>query len=372
MKKCVYLLLIFLLLFSCVSVQWDKDIPEKKKADFLIRHLNEEYEAGVKNSDLKKLNDLLKYVELIESFDKTRFDDKELLIKKINESIINIKAKKFDKARGFVSKKDFYNASLEFIDIKEIESQNKEITDFFKNNKNEIELSINNNLESIEKMLKDEAFQKAKLILGKLGKITTSSKKVNDLMKETIKLENQKLNTLLNDARSSFEKKDYKKSLTLSKLILDFDNNFKDAGEIFKSSFLSLKVEKEKSIESDKTKKKKSSEKEDNAKIVDTLYKKALELFNMGKYSESEKEIKRYLDKSDDKKGRELEAKIKKVIKEISEKIKTILGDAILNYNSEKYENALNQFKEVLSLDPDNEEALEYKSRIEKRIKAFE
>ena len=376
-----YLLLFFVfLIFSCKTMNtgWDGNIPEKRKSDLLIRYLNEEYKDALSKNDLQKLTKILKELDWIDTLDKTKLGAKLTLYENINYSIGQIKKKKINRASILFQKKDVYGAILEYLEVLNIEPSNEDAKLFFEKNEESVNKTIASILPSIKKIITNGNYSSAETVLLRL-QLVSKNPEISTLLKEINKLRIEKNNKMLIEAKKSFNEKDYNKSLSLAKQVLDFDNKNNKAIKIYENAFFEIqnltKQEKGKLVTTKTTKKTntdKSTKVEDISKTTEPIYNRALTFFNEKRFKDAKDEISKYFDLTDDKKGRELESKILSALKEQKSKIDTIIGDAILNYNSEKYEVALKQFNQVLSLDPDNEEALEYSSRIQMRMKAFE
>ncbi len=368
---------IFILVFSCKSVgnvSWDSFIPEKKKSDLVLRYFNEEYRSAMSTHDLEKLTNLLKYVDNIDILDKTKLEDKIDLTQRITMSIQQIKEKKISRAALLLKKKDIYGAILENLEVLNVEPTNSVVLDFFEKNRDDIEKTIVAILPSINKMVQDEKFDSAEKILKRLSLISKKTE-ITAIKKDIDKLRLEKNKKLMVDAKKSYDEKDFNKSLSLLKTLLDNDNKNNEALTLYEKTFFevqNLKNEEKNKITKNDTKTNKTNKKEDISKTTDPIFERANTFFTQGKLKSAKMEIERYFEFTDDKKGRDLEAKILSSIRERKSKIDTILGDAILNYNSEKYDEALKQFNQVISLDADNEDASEYISRIQMRIKAFE
>jgi tetratricopeptide (TPR) repeat protein len=90
---------------------------------------------------------------------------------------------------------------------------------------------------------------------------------------------------------------------------------------------------------------------------------------NNKQYALAKKEIKKCLIITDDQKALDLSNRIDVEIKKQTD---VLMGDAVLNYNSQKYEEALKMFNQILEIDRNNDIAMDYKSRIEKRLKALD
>ncbi|HOV14268.1 MAG TPA: hypothetical protein PK771_08300 [Spirochaetota bacterium] len=376
-----YLLLFFVfLIFSCKTMNtgWDGNIQEKRKSDLLIRYLNEEYKDALSKNDLQKLTKILKELDWIDTLDKTKLGAKLTLYENINYSIGQIKKKKINRASILFQKKDVYGAILEYLEVLNIEPSNEDAKLFFEKNEESVNKTIASILPSIKKIITNGNYSSAETVLLRL-QLVSKNPEISTLLKEINKLRIEKNNKMLIEAKKSFNEKDYNKSLSLAKQVLDFDNKNNKAIKIYENAFFEIqnltKQEKGKLVTTKTTKKTntdKSTKVEDISKTTEPIYNRALTFFNEKRFKDAKDEISKYFDLTDDKKGRELESKILSALKEQKSKIDTIIGDAILNYNSEKYEVALKQFNQVLSLDPDNEEALEYSSRIQMRMKAFE
>ena len=143
------------------------------------------------------------------------------------------------------------------------------------------------------------------------------------------------------DAKNSYYEKDFKKSLSLLKGNLDNDNKNNEALTLYEKTFFevqNLKNEEKNKITKNNTKTNKTNKKEDISKTTDPIFERANTFFTQGKLKSAKMEIERYFEFTDDKKGIDLEAKILSSIIERKSKIDKILGDAILNYNSEKYD----------------------------------
>jgi len=361
-----------------MNTGWDGNIPEKRKSDLLIRYLNEEYKDALSKNDLQKLTKILKELDWIDTLDKTKLGAKLTLYENINYSIGQIKKKKINRASILFQKKDVYGAILEYLEVLNIEPSNEDAKLFFEKNEESVNKTIASILPSIKKIITNGNYSSAETVLLRL-QLVSKNPEISTLLKEINKLRIEKNNKMLIEAKKSFNEKDYNKSLSLAKQVLDFDNKNNKAIKIYENAFFEIqnltKQEKGKLVTTKTTKKTntdKSTKVEDISKTTEPIYNRALTFFNEKRFKDAKDEISKYFDLTDDKKGRELESKILSALKEQKSKIDTIIGDAILNYNSEKYEVALKQFNQVLSLDPDNEEALEYSSRIQMRMKAFE
>jgi tetratricopeptide (TPR) repeat protein len=205
-------------------------------------------------------------------------------------------------------KKDYFNAAYEYSMIIEFEPENNDAIMFFKNNDEKIkEIVIQIKIE-IKKSLNE-----------------------NNLV-----LAENKLNKL--------------------KIIIPRDAELK---------YLVVEVKKKKQISEQTIAYVKNTKIKEDPEMY---YKNALKAFNEKDYLIAKKEIRRYRNIKEDQKSLDLYNKIDGEIKKI---VNELMPDAILNYNSQKYDEALKLFNQVLEVD-NNDEALDYKVRIERKLKALD
>ncbi|OHD14459.1 MAG: hypothetical protein A2086_09240 [Spirochaetes bacterium GWD1_27_9] len=364
MKKFIYLF-ILILSISCTTNQkqvenWYEKIPDNKKAEFLFNYLNEQYQTALSNGDIGKLNFLLKEFGWVSKLDKERTDEINDLIDTITQSIESIKKNKLANAKRFLDKKDFINASIEYSIVRQVDKSNTETVDFFNKYKNEVNNAIIETENKLKKFLSDKNFIKAEQELRKIILIHSDNVNINEFTEQINKLKLDEFNRIIALAKKQFDEKKYNNAINNAKLALDISPNSKEARDIIDQSI----SERTKLVKEQKEKEKQNME----AKIL-IYYNNALTAFQNKQYAQAKKEIKKYLSLNNNTKGQQLEAKINQEIKLL---VDNLMGDAILNYNSLKYEEALKMFKAVLAIDTTNEEALDYKARIEKTLQALE
>jgi tetratricopeptide (TPR) repeat protein len=366
MKTTFLLLFTSMLFFSCLT--WDSPISQDKKASFLYNQLYEQYQVALDYINLEKMKQITKDLEWVYSLDPSRKDQVLTLISNINNNIKLIKANKLKRAQGFVKQKDYLNAAIEYQTIINFEPGNKEAADFFKTYKLQLDDLVGKNKVDAKKSIDEGNYIKAEKIIVRLKTIRPNDSDLTSLSRAIEKLKFTQRDEYIKSAKKRYNEGKFDQAVYNARLALNIDPKSNEAQKIIDDSNKNIKKQTVVKKTND-TVKDKPKETDKQKGEADTYYDNALEYLNNKQYAVAKQEIQKCLIMTDDQKALDLSAKIDA---EIKKQVDVLMGDAVLNYNSQKYEDALKLFNQILDIDTNNDAAMDYKSRIEKRLKALD
>jgi len=358
MKLKAVIIFIAFIIFSCfgpLDVNHDL-IQNPEKAVFLFNSLNDQYKKAVADEDVLKIKRIAETADWVLQYDKLRIEDVDNLKTAALKSMEEIKDMKLKRAKYYIGRKQIVNACVEYTNIKMSDPGNKEAAGFLKDHKTEIDAFVADRKKTAKKLIETKDYNKAYGELKRVNFFVQSDSETKNLMKECDDLKSVEIKTSLDKAKKNFDEKKYNDAISSARFVLGLDPNSKDAIDILQKCSAITK----------KNVNYKSSVKKDDKSAY---YNNAMDLFNKKLYTQAKNEIIKYLSSNNDAKGQDLDNKISAAIKQ---QVDAFMGDAVFDYNSQKFEEALDLFNKILAVDPSNEIAADYKSRIEKRMKAFE
>ena len=366
MKYLLFIPVFSVLFFSCLI--WDNPIPKEKKASFLYSELYDQYQVALDDGDLKKMRKITRDIVWVYLLDSSRKEQVLNLNSKINYNIGIIKTNKLKRARTYAGRKDYISAAIEYKYILDFEPSNKEARTFFKDNKEMLEKLIDSVKDSIRKALDDGNYLKAEQNIERIKIIKPGDVNLPSFSYETEKLKRNQRDEYIKLAKKRFEQNRFDSAIYDARLALKIDPNSYEAQKIIDDAtgYIRKQTTVKKNNTLLKEKQKQAEKQKDEA---DSYYYNALDALKNKQYDDARREIRKCLLITDDQKAQDLS---KKIEAEIKKEVDTLMGDAVLNYNSQKYEEALKLFNKILDIDRNNDTALDYKSRIEKRLKALD
>lgn len=353
MRKTIAILLFFnfylITLFS--NAVWADPIPDDQKAGILFDFINSEYKKQTRSNNIEYLRYLKTHASWIRLLDNSRKNDVKRLKENIKRTIKNIIDGNLKKARYYIRKKWYISAGMQYTYLKKSVPFNKEATKYIKDHKEDIDNYIKAKKESTKKLIKNKKYITAEKEIKQVLKLHSYDLSALSLLNICNAGKRQKFNKHLWKAKANLRNKKYEEALTNARIALKYDPYSKETKKIINESYSKTFTE--------------GYTKSDSSDYISHYY-KASRHYQNNEYRKARVEILKYLKNTNDKKGYELARKIN------NELVEELLDEAIFNYNSQEYEEALNLFNEILLIRPKNDIALDYKSRLEKRIKAFD
>ena len=321
MKNRLIFIIIICLFFSTLYsfAFWDSIIPESKKAEILYSFLLKEYKTDIKEEDVNDLKIIKFYLNWVILLDRSKKEDVKNLKENIKKDINNIVENNLEKARSYIKKKFYISAAMQYVKIKAMVFYSKEANDYLKKYKKDIKKYAKNKKNEAKKLIKNKDYLLAEKELKRVIKLYSNETETKFFLTLCDKRKKKEFKKIIKEAKKYFFEKNYNKAIKKAELALSFNPTSEEAKRIISESY----------------------------KITKTCSKKT-------------------------KKRKDLDQNNIRTINNTKVIIKDLMKEAVFNYNSQKYDKALKIFNEILGIQPDNEIAQDYKSRIEKRMKAFE
>jgi tetratricopeptide (TPR) repeat protein len=367
----IILILLFLTgLTSCrqPSASWDDPISDEQKAEFLLATLKGYYREAVTNEDFTTLLTIQRDANWVARLDRTRKDEIAAFEEDIDKAIDKVKATKLKRINYYREKNWFVSTTIEYKQILIIEPFNKEAKSYIREKKDDINKYIKDRKTRAKVLLSKKYFLAAAKELKKLPELVPGDLETKRLLARADRLKREKIRKLLKLGKELTKEEDYARALKTTEEILKLDPDNTEA-LVMRSEAKKMKGgTKKKSTSNNRATTRKKASNNDTARYKG-YFEKAKKYFDDKRYAEARDEIETFLSLTTSEEAIALQ---KKINKSLNTQVSNLLDNAVLLYNSQKYEDALEEFKQVLYLDPGNEAAEDYRSRIEKMMRAFQ
>jgi tetratricopeptide (TPR) repeat protein len=353
LKKHIFAICFLFIAIGYSFASWDSLIPDGQKADFLMNYISQEYKEAKSKKDIKRLKYLRSYLPRVSDLDNSRKDEVKRFQETAKKEILGIMENNIKDAEYYIKKKFIISAAIQYKRIKEYDPFNKKASDFFKQHKKEINDFAEAKKKSAAILIKKKDYIAAEKELRLVKKLFPNSPAI-DMGLSVCQYGRSNMSVkYYHKASESLKKKNYDEAIKNSRISLAYDPSSERARKILNTA---LQRSTKYTVSTGKNG-------DDNA---EQYFQNAGKYFDSGDYEKALSEINIFLRSSKDKKGGELKAKIASAF------VEELMNEAVFNYNSQEYDEALKLFNRILDIEPNNEAAIDYKSRIEKRMKAFD